>query len=64
MPLRLFIDPSDWPIIVEMITIFLCFILVIISIWFAMGTSLFPAIFSMIGAFFIIKALRAIKGIL
>lgn len=67
MPLRIYTEPSDWKIIFEIIigivTITLCFILIIISIWFATDFSILPAIFSIIGALFIIKVLRAIRGV-
>lgn len=46
------------------LTVILCFILIILSIWFAVNASLVPAFFSMVGAAFIIWIIGAIKGAL
>jgi len=46
------------------LTVILCFILIILSIWFAVNASLVPAFFSMVGAAFIIWVIGAIKGAL
>jgi len=44
------------------LTVILCFILIILAIWFATSRSYVPAFFSMVGAAFIIWVIGAIKG--
>ncbi|MBN1861677.1 MAG: hypothetical protein JW840_09485 [Candidatus Thermoplasmatota archaeon] len=46
-----------------MLTVVLCFILIMLAIWFATNRSYVPAFFSMAGAGFIIWVIGAIKGL-
>jgi hypothetical protein len=62
MPLGFIEPPSEWQDITIILSIILCFILIVIAIWFAMQLALFPAIFSIVGALFIIKIIRAMRG--
>ncbi|MFA5102738.1 MAG: hypothetical protein WC525_06250 [Candidatus Thermoplasmatota archaeon] len=45
-----------------MLTVLLCFILILLAVWFATSHSYVPAFFSMAGAGFIIWVIGAIKG--
>jgi hypothetical protein len=62
MPLGFIEPPSEWQDITVILSIILCFILILISIWFAMQFAILPAIFSIVGALFIIKIIRAMRG--
>lgn len=62
MPYGIIEPPSEWQDITVILSIILCFILIVISIWFAMQFSLIPAVFSIIGALFIIKIIRVMRG--
>ena len=54
--------PSVLQDITLVITIILCFILIIIAIWLSLQSLFVPAFFSMVGAGFIIWIIGAIKG--
>jgi uncharacterized membrane protein (DUF373 family) len=45
------------------LTIVLCFVLILLAIWFACQHSLGPAFFSMTGAVFIVLVIWAMKGV-
>lgn len=55
--------PSELQDIALIISIFLCFALVLLAVWFACHESLGPAFFSMTGAVFIVLVIWAIKGV-
>jgi hypothetical protein len=54
--------PSVMQDVTLILTVILCFILIVLAIWFAVGASYVPALFSMAGAVFIIWVIGAIKG--
>lgn len=55
--------PSEMQDIALVLAIVLCFILILIAIWFACQHSLGPAFFSMTGAVFIVLVIWAMKGV-
>lgn len=55
--------PSVMQDATTMLTVVLCFILIMLAIWFATNRSYVPAFFSMAGAGFIIWVIGAIKGL-
>jgi len=55
--------PSELQDIALILTIIICFILILLGIWFAMQHSLGPAFFSMTGAVFIVLVIWAMKGV-
>lgn len=46
-----------------LIAVVLCFVLVLLAIWFATKSDLGPAFFSMTGAAFLVFVVWAIKGV-
>jgi uncharacterized membrane protein (DUF373 family) len=55
--------PSEMQDIALILTIVLCFVLILLAIWFACQHSLGPAFFSMTGAVFIVLVIWAMKGV-
>ena len=54
--------PSELQDVTVILTVILCFILIIISIWLSLQNLMIPAFFSLVGAVFIIFVIGAIKG--
>ena len=55
--------PSELQDIALILSIILCFVLILLAIWFACQHSLGPAFFSMTGAVFIVLVIWALKGV-
>ena len=54
--------PSELQDITLILTVILCFILIIIAIWLSLQELMIPAFFSMVGAGLIIWIIGAMKG--
>jgi uncharacterized membrane protein (DUF373 family) len=54
--------PSELQDIALILSIILCFVLILVAIWFVSQHSLGPAFFSMTGAAFIVFVIWALKG--
>ena len=63
MPYGIIEAPSSLRDITTILTVVLCFICVILAIWLTLHGSIFPALFSIIGAWFMIYLIRAMKGV-
>ena len=54
--------PSELQDFTVILTVILCFILIVIGVWLALQNMIIPALFSMVGAGFIIWVIGAMKG--
>jgi hypothetical protein len=54
--------PSELQDFTLILTVILCFVLIVIAIWLSLQGLIVPAFFSMVGAGFIIWVIGAIKG--
>ena len=54
--------PSELQDFTLILTVILCFVLIVIAIWLSLQNLMIPAFFSMVGAGFIIWVIGAIKG--
>ena len=63
MPDGIIEPPSELQDISLILTIILCFILILLGVYFAVQHSLGPAFFSMTGAVFLVLVIWAVKGV-
>lgn len=63
MPGEIIEPPSELQDIALLLTICLCFVLILLAVWFSLQHSLGPAFFSMAGAVFLVLIIWAVKGV-